>query len=142
MSRSAALCTPREVQTVVKRYVAEFNRGAFRTLDRQVFEQEPGFRWYSTGGPGRRIGPASENRATLIPHLRRRWSRGDRLRLVSIRVNGNTPATHGDPPYGNFEFTLVRHPGEPSRPGKGAMHCYRGRPDRIFVWSMGNAGTG
>lgn len=133
-----ALCRPAEVSGVVERYVEEFNRAAFRTLDRQVFAQEPEFEWYSSGGPGRRIGAASRNRATLVPYLRRRWAAGDRLRLVSLQVNGNS-RPRAAAPYGNFEFRLIRHPGERARVGKGAAFCYRGHADRIIVWSMGDA---
>jgi hypothetical protein len=57
-----------------------------------------------------------------------------------LRVNSNTRG-HGEPPYGNFELDLVTHPGELARLGKGAAHCYRRRPDRIFVWSIGIAGS-
>jgi hypothetical protein len=136
-----ALCSRGEIKTLVERFAEAFNRGAFRTLDREVFAEKSEFRWYSTGGPGARLNRAAHNRATLIAHLRERWTAGDRLELVELRPGGNSLPPH-DAPYGNFQFRLIRHPGELARQGKGAVHCYRGRPDRIIVWSMGNAGSG
>jgi hypothetical protein len=136
-----ALCSRGEIKTVVERFAGAFNRGAFRILDQEVFAQEPEFHWYSSGGPGARLNRAAHNRASLISHLRTRWNAGDRLDLVELRPNGNSRAPDAAP-YGNFQFRLIRHPGERARLGKGAVYCYRGRPDRIIVWSMGNAGSG
>jgi hypothetical protein len=48
-----ALCNRGEIKTVVERFAAAFNRGAFRTLDREVFAPASEFRWYSTGGQER-----------------------------------------------------------------------------------------
>jgi hypothetical protein len=135
------LCSQAEIRTLVKRYVDAFNRGAFRTLDRHVFAVEPEFRWYSTSGPGPRVGPASRDRATLIRHLRTRFAAGDRLQMISLRVNSNSRGSRGSP-YGNFDFDIIRHAGESARPGKGAAYCYATRADRIFVWSMGDPGAG
>jgi hypothetical protein len=87
------------------------------------------------------LNEAAHNRASLIPHLRARSEAGDRLDFVELRPGGNSRPPHA-PPYGNVQFHLIRHPGELARPGKGAVYCYRGRPDRIIVWSMGNAGSG
>jgi len=135
-----ALCTRGEIKALVERFAEAFNRGAFRTLDRDVFAQEPEFRWYSTGGPGARLNRAAHDRGSLIRHLRARWKAGDRLDLVELRPGGNSRPPH-QAPYGNFQFQLIRHPGESPRPGKGAVYCYRGRPDTIIVWSMGDAAT-
>jgi hypothetical protein len=60
-----ALCSRGEIRTLVERFAEAFNRGAFRTLDREVFAEKSEFRWYSTGGPGARLNRAAHNRATL-----------------------------------------------------------------------------
>lgn len=131
------VCKPAEVERVVRTFVDDFNRGAFRAIDRRVIAREPEFHWYSTGGPGARLGPASRNRSTLIGHLRRRRAAGDRFTLVYLLVHGNSRPS-GTAPFGNFEFKLIRHPGEHPRFGKGAVYCYRSVPDRIIVWSLAN----
>jgi hypothetical protein len=132
-------CSPPEVGALVVRFVDAFNAGDTRELGR-IWAAKPYFRWYSTDAPGRRVLPIAADRATLLPYFARRHAQDERLALLSLRVNGNTPATgRGWKTYGNFEFRLVREAADlPATPyqGKGALHCYRSRPDQLIVWSM------
>jgi hypothetical protein len=134
------LCDPAEVSSVVDRFVAAFNTGNTRRLDR-LFSRKPYFRWYSTDAPGERFLPVAASRASLLSYFARRHGSGERLTLRSLRVNGNTIASGvGWKTYGNFEYALVREaddlPPTPYR-GKGALHCYSSASDQLIVWSMG-----
>lgn len=136
------LCTPAEVKRTVAGFIAAFNAGDTRRLDR-AFAQKPYFRWYSTDAPGERLLPIAADRASLVPYFARRHALGERLALRSLRVNGNTLASgRGWKTYGNFQYTVVRQasdlPATDYR-GKGALHCYATRPDELIVWSMGCA---
>jgi hypothetical protein len=132
------LCTPAEVRGAVHRFVAAFNAGDARRLDR-VFAREPDFRWYATDAPGQRLLPGAAHRAGLLRYFARRHASGERLTLRSLRVNGNTIASGNLKSYGNFEYRLVRAANDlapTGYQGKGALHCYLGRPDTLIVWSM------
>ena len=136
---AAKACAPGEVRALVERFLAVFNAGDLARLDR-TFAREPDFRWYSTDSPGRRFLPVAADRAGLIRYFARRHARDERLELQSLRVNSNTLAA--PKPYGNFEYRLVRRADDlapTSYQGKGALHCYRSRPDAIIVWSMARA---
>jgi hypothetical protein len=129
------LCTTAEVDGAVKRFLAAFNAGDSKALA-AVWAAEPDFQWYSTTAPGARLRAKASDRASLIPYFRVRHAQAERLKLTAFRVNGNTG---GKKPYGNFEFRLVRSArGLPSTDfhGKGALHCYAGRPDVLIAWSM------
>lgn len=131
-------CDRAEVRTLVRHVVAAFNRGDLAALDRH-FAPTPGFRVYFSSAPGKRSMTVRLDRPSLVPYFARRHARADRLRLRSLRVNANTAA---NPPYGNFTFTLTRNADdlEPTRyQGKGAVYCFRTRPDGVFVWSMAPA---
>ena len=69
------LCDPAEVESVVDRFVAAFNAGELRSLDR-LFARKPYFRWYSTDAPGQRFLPLASDRASL--------TRADRLIVWSM----------------------------------------------------------
>ena len=117
------------------RFLAAFNRGDSKALA-AVWAAEPDFQWYSTPAPGARLRARASSRASLIPYFRGRHTRGERLELTALRVNGNTRATK---PYGNFEYRLVRSARDlppTDYHGKGALHCYAARPDVLIVWSM------
>jgi hypothetical protein len=139
LQEQAKRCSRAEVGQVVSKFAAAFNRGDGRTLAR-VVAREPRFQWYSTDAPGKRLGPAAGNRKTLGAYFARRHAAGERLRLVRVKVNGNTDGGGG--PYGNFEFDAMRSAHDlASTPynGKGAVYCFRDRADMIFVWSMAAA---
>jgi len=65
------LCDPAEVASVVDRFVAAFNTGNTRRLDR-LFARKPYFRWYSTDAPGERFLPVAASRASLLSYFARR----------------------------------------------------------------------
>ena len=127
-------CTAPEARTAVSRFVAEFNRGDLRALNRR-FEPAGRFEWYSTSAPGQRFHDAAQDRATLIPYFKARHARHERLTLRSFQYNGTSLGLLD----GNFQYTLTRR-ADDLRPtpyeGKGALFCHRGAGDRIFVWSM------
>jgi hypothetical protein len=126
-------CTARETRTAVRRFVAEFNRGDLRALDRRFAPAER-FEWYSTSAPGERFNDAAKDRATLIPYLKARHAKHERLTLRSLKYNGA-----GESKYGNFEFTLTRRADDlraAPYSGKGAAWCHRRAADELFVWSM------
>lgn len=125
---AAAPPAPCEATTtrLVQRYVKAYNAGDVARLDRQVFAREPAFQWYSDG---RRLGAASEDRATLRAFFAARHRAGDRLRLVRFHYNDyrRTDRT------GHFEMTL-RPRGGAAFTGKGAVSCPH---RRIIVTSLG-----
>lgn len=137
---SPTLCSTAEVERAVARFVDAFNRGDRRTL-LSVWASEPDFQWYSTTAPGGRVLSVARDRPSLVPYFLRRQAKGERLALTFLRVNGNT---EGRRPYGNFEYRLIRRADDLTPTeyrGKGALHCYSARvgPDKLIVWSMGEA---
>jgi hypothetical protein len=134
------LCTQAEVKQTVRRFVAAFNRGQARALE-VVWARKPDFKWYATGPPGVRLQTAATYRPSLIPYFLSRHRRGERLQLLSLQVNGNAKASK---PYGNFQYRLSRSADDlpaTAYHGKGALHCYGGRPDELIVWAMAEAPT-
>lgn len=131
-----ALCTAKEVEALVGRFLGAFNKGDLDELD-VIFAREPEFEWYSTGAPGERLDPSARDRPSLVPYFRDRHAVREQLSLRSFAFNGNTD---GRRRYGNFVYALTRSADDlapsPYR-GKGAALCYRNRSDSIFVWSMG-----
>jgi hypothetical protein len=127
------------VRTLVGRFFAGFAAGNTSRLDALFAADDgdgdagtPSFQWYSTDGPGRRLGRAAADRATLMPYFASRHRLGERLRLIwlSRGVNANG--------YFHFQFKLVRQARDlrPTRfDGKGAATC-AGTRARIAVWSM------
>ena len=85
-----------------------FDRGDYAKLD-SLFATKPDFQWYSSPPPGRRLGRAAGDRDTLIPYIRRRHARHDRLCLLTFHFTGR--ARH----WSNFWFELRRAllPGRP-----------------------------
>jgi hypothetical protein len=129
----AASCAQR-TQANVRAYVAAYNRGDTRRLDR-LFAPATDFQWYSSPAPGLRLREASKDRSTLAAYFTGRHRTGDRLRLKRFRFNGSNGAV------GNFEMTLRRRaPGFRAGrwftvSGKGATLC---RSGRIIVVSLGS----
>jgi hypothetical protein len=110
-----------------------FNRGDFNELDRSSAAPES-FLWYSTTGPGARVGDDSKNRQTLVAYFARRHA-GRALRRLSFRFNGNGEG------FGHFVYSLNRSARDlPSTPciGKGAAICSSDSVV-IAVWGMGAA---
>jgi len=124
-------CAPGDAQRVVQRYVNAFNAWNVRALDR-VFAPAASFNWFSTGAPGRRLGPAAYDRSTLMPYFRARHRAGERLRLVRFSGGGNANG------YSHFQFIerRARALRRTIYEGKGAAIC-AASGDSISVWSVG-----
>ena len=131
-----AACTAAEVRVLVDAFVAAYNRGDLRTLDR-ILAGPDLFQWYSSGPPAPRFRADARNRATLMAYFAERHAAGERLELLDFRFNGNNAV------FGDFEYEL--RDGTDFQPrhfvGKGSAVCDR-RPRRIAVWSMGQAPRG
>ncbi len=129
-------CGSNTKQTMTS-FVTAFNRGELSKVD-AVFAREPGFQWYSSPLPGIRVLPDAENRGSLLGYFARRHRVGDRLRLVSLRVNNIQLG------LANFEFVLRRSARDFRGGtwfgliGKGALTCY---DRRFIVLSLGSAGS-
>ena len=125
-------CAPGDAQRVVQRYVRAFNAWNVPALDR-AFAPAAYFNWFSTGAPGRRLGPAAYDRSTLVPYFRARHRAGEHLRLVRFSGGGNANG------YSHFQFFIERR-ARALRPtvyeGKGAAIC-AASGDSISVWSVG-----
>jgi hypothetical protein len=80
-------CGPEAIRSTLVSFTAALNSGDLEALDR-LFAEKPDFQWYSTEW---RSGRAAKRRDTLIPYLRRRHERRERLRLAASRFNGNSP---------------------------------------------------
>lgn len=106
-------------------FARAFNDGDLATVDR-LFAKEPGFKWYSSALPGKRIGAAAQRRATLLDYFRRRHARGDALVIRSFTFHGNSGGV------GHFAATVRRSArdyrgGRPIQvPAKGAATCVAG----------------
>jgi hypothetical protein len=125
-------CAAGEAHAVVERFVRVFNARNIPALDR-VFAPTPSFNWYSTGGPGVRLGPAAYNRSTLLPYFRARHRTGERLRLVRFQGGGNASG------YSHFQFRIERRTrtlAPTVYQGKGAAIC-AASGNTISVWSVG-----
>lgn len=128
-------CSAGEVEALVTAFVRAFNEVDTAHLD-ALFASAEDFEWYSTQSPGERLDDEAKNRSTLMTYFKQRHQTGERLRLRSFQFGGNSDG------YGNFEYQLVRSADDipaTQYDGKGAAYCFDGRPDLIFVWSMGRA---
>jgi hypothetical protein len=128
---AVADCTAAEVRQLLDTFVAAYNRGDLRTLDR-AFAGPGYFQWYSTGPPAARIRDSARNRATLMRYFAERHAAGERLQVLDFRFNGNSAV------FGDFEYVLTRNASN-FKPmhftGKGSVVCNQ-RPRLIAVWSM------
>jgi hypothetical protein len=125
------VCTGAQVRSLVTQHLAAFNKGDRPKLD-QLWERER-FMWYSTMGPGVRLGEEAKRRSTLLRYFADRRAHHERLRLRTFQFNGNSNG------FGHFEYRLWRMadelPAAVAVVGKGATTC--GDQRRIAVWSMG-----
>jgi hypothetical protein len=129
-------CDERGSRELVTRFIAAFNRGDVKSLDR-LFARGVWWQWYSVGtAPGKRIQVAAYNRNTLVKYFRARHRHSERLVLQSFQYNGRYSG------YAHFEYRLLRRANDMRKPmprtydGKGAVSCWAGR---LAVWSMGEA---
>jgi hypothetical protein len=115
-------CNGGGVREALSSFVRAYDRGDYERLD-SLFAAEPDFEWYSTDGPGERLGAKSKRRRSLIPYFEARHARHDHLAWRGFQFNGNAPR------WGNFQFTMWRatpgfNHGDPFRvSGKGAAIC-------------------
>jgi hypothetical protein len=122
-------CAPR---ALVTDFLAAFNRGDLRRVDRLVAPRRQ-FRHYTvSGAPGERVGEDARIRSTLIEYLGERRSHSEQLLLTWFDVARRGPAT------ATFRFDVVRSADdlEPSwlYRGTGAVNCAGRR--RLVSWAM------
>ena len=136
-------CTAKSMRTLVHRFVDDFNTGRLEAID-ELWAPTPRFQWFSTGGPGKRLGAAAYDRATLIPYLRSRIREHEKLLIVKLG-GSYEPSRH----IANFAGKLTRSADDitprlvPSPNGprpihhdfKGAADCVAGHLS-LIVWSM------
>ena len=132
---SVTNCTSTQTRAALRSFVAAYNAGDYRRLDR-LFAGPAWFHWYSSGGPGLRIDPAAQKRGSLIGYFRARHAQQDRFRLASFTFNGSSLG------YGNFVFTGQRSAADFrggawfAVAGKGATLC-EGATVKLAVLSVG-----
>jgi hypothetical protein len=131
-ARPQAGCAARAPRALVTDFLAAFNRGDLRRVDRLV---APGrtFRHYTvSGGPGQRVGTGARARSTLIDYLAERRGHSEQLLLTWFAVARRGPAT------ATFQFDVVRSADDLALPtlyrGSGAVICAGGR--RLVTWAM------
>jgi hypothetical protein len=133
-------CSAAATRALVHRFVGDFNTGRLRAID-ALWAPAPRFQWYSAG---KRAGADAKDRATLIPYLRSRVRRREKLLIVKLGA-GYDPVRH----EAGFGGKLIRSadditpklvPG-PNGPRpirhdfKGAADCVSGHL-HLIVWSM------
>ena len=125
-------CTADATKAVIGAFARDYSGGRVAAADR-LFAPAPRFLWFSTGGPGRRLGARSMNRATLAAYFRSRVRAHERLRIAELRAGYDSARN-----IVNFSGKLVRS-ADDLRPTlhdfKGAADCVSGRPF-LIVWSM------
>ena len=140
MSQDPALCSAAGTRALVLAFVRAFNGGDNAALNRlwagQGAAYTPGFRWYTAFQDEPPIEHQVFSRARLLPYFATRHRRGERLRILGFRFNGN-----GGNGYGNLEYRLKRtatdlDASSQRYDGKGALVCSPGRR-ALAVWSMG-----
>jgi len=127
---ASAACTASRTKTLIRTFVAEYNRGRADAADR-LWAKEPYFQWFSAAG---RYGPKAYDRASLAPYFRGRVLLHERIVLTKLGA-GYDPKRN----IVNFSGMLVRsaddlEAGAP-RPFKGAADCTAAGPI-LIVWSM------
>jgi hypothetical protein len=127
----AVRCPPVTQVRLVRSFVAAFNAGNARAVDR-LFAPEPAFQWLSAIGPDGRAGKRAEDRSTIGAYIRRRHRRHDHLTLVGF---GSTDD------QGRLDLNLLlRRRADDYRPrnliqAKQDTTC-AGRRPALIVWSM------
>ena len=127
-------CSAAETRQLVVDFLSAFNAGRAVRLDRD-FARAPIFKWYSTTGPGKRLGAAAYDRSSLLRYFAGRHAQRERLSLRFWSGGGNANG------YSHFQFRVVRSARDlPATlyEGKGAIVCSDGG-NMIAVWSMGRA---
>jgi hypothetical protein len=125
-------CTAGAAKALVRTFVRQYSSGRVAAV-MPLWAARPPFEWFSTGGPGARLGARAHDRATLAAYFGTRVRVHERIRLVDLRAGYDAGRN-----IANFSGTLVRSADDlrPRRsPFKGAAGCASGRP-LLIVWSM------
>jgi hypothetical protein len=132
-SGHAARCTADSTKALVRSFVAGYSAGRVATVDR-LWAPEPYFQWYSTIGPGRRLGSKAYDRATLAGYFRARVRVHEKLVLIELGAGYDAKRN-----LVNFAGKLVRSaddlPATSPKDFKGAAACRPAGPV-LIVWSM------
>jgi hypothetical protein len=127
-------CGRAATREVVGHYLAAFSAGGYEQLD-GLLATAPDFQWYSSPPPGRRLGEAARRRSTLLPYLRGRHARHDKLTLRVFHFTGES--RH----WSNFWIELwrsasdFRHGRRFATSAKGAVACREDKA-RLIVLSF------
>jgi hypothetical protein len=118
---------------LVRTFARSYSAGRVAAINR-MWAPEPRFRWFSTGAPGARLGPAAYDRRTLTGYFRARVRAHERIRVTRLRALYSRKRRVVD-----FSGKLVRSADDlrvgPAHDFKGAADCVSGRPS-LIVWTM------
>ena len=133
VSATATACDANGATGLVRRFVVAFNHGQARAAAK-TWAQEPAFQWFSASSPGRRLGPAAYDRATLASYFRSRARVHELLKITQFNA-----AYDPNRNIVNFSGKLIRTSrnvaSAPASDFKGAAACLDGKPT-LIVWSM------
>jgi hypothetical protein len=126
-------CAARAPRAFVTNFLAAFNRGDLRRIDRLVAPRRL-FRHYTiSAGPGERVGADARSRSTLIEYLAARRGHSEQFLLTWFAVSRRLPGS------ASFRFDLVRSADDfaPERlyRGSGMISCVGRR--RLVTWAIG-----
>jgi hypothetical protein len=126
-------CTAGTTKALVRSFVASYNAGRVAAIDR-LWAPEPYFQWYSTIGPGTRLGSRAYDRATLAAYFRARVRVHEKIVLTELGAGYDARRN-----LVNFAGKLVRSADDLQATGpksfKGAAAC-RSTGPALIVWSM------
>jgi hypothetical protein len=129
----AATCTGPATETIVRRFVADFDAGKAAAAE-VLFAPEPYFQWYSARAPAQRLGNEAYERATLRAYFEARVRAHERLQLTLLRARYDAGRK-----IVNFSGKLIRSadrlPASAPHWFKGAATCGPYAP-MLIVWSM------
>jgi hypothetical protein len=131
--RASSPCTANATRVLIHSFARNYSAGRVAAINR-MWAPEPRFRWFSSGKPGARLGPAAYARSTLARYFRSRVRVHERLRLTELRARYERQRN-----IVNFFGKLVRSADDiqprPPQDFKGAADCESGGPT-LIVWSM------
>jgi hypothetical protein len=126
-------CTAGATKALVRSFVARYNAGRVGAID-GMWAPEPYFQWYSTIGPGRRLGSKAYDRTTLAAYFRARVRVHEKLVVTQLGAGYDSKRN-----LVNFAGKLVRSADDLAAAGpkdfKGAAACQATGPT-LIVWSM------
>ena len=132
-SAAPSPCTAGATEALVRSFVAGYKAGHVAAIDR-MWAPEPYFQWYSTIGPGSRLGSKAYDRTTLAAYFRTRTRVHEKIVVTQLHA-GYDPKRN----LVNFSGKLVRSaddlPATGPKDFKGAAAC-RSTGPTLIVWSM------